>query len=1123
VATVLYAFSILTCQIRAAVVFPLAVAPGAVQDLGGVAFDGSNFLVAVESGATFGAQFVSSSGSLVGGLIVAGPSGGFPPSLAVAYGAGVYLEVWSDTAIKNGPDMFGQLISPKGTKVGAKFSLLPSAAGFGFQNIEAEASAGGNFLVVWEDKSTSYFYGQLVSLGGTLVGGPFLISNQSQNGNSAAASFDGAHYLVVWQSNNNDTGNDNKTYGEFISVTGVAQTPFQINQTDSRDQDPLAVVFDGTNYLVAWTKDTQVDVNSNALDWTPYGRLVSPNGTMPGNEVVLSGALGNQVFPNLAFDGQNFLVTWTAYTNVLTKGATKGQFFDASLDPVGTVFTAVPDHGANGALPTVAGLAFGGGRFLLGGATGTIQHNASGNITGFANLEAWGVIVPPTQTPVAITSPPANETVLVGETAVFSVSATGSALNYQWLKNRAKLAPGPRFSGINSSTLTISNATLTDAGSYSVVTSNLFGTATSANATLTVDVPAVITGAANPRVGGTASGGGSFMPGDKVIVTATVTNDCYFFTNWTANGKVASTSASYIFTASKSETLTANFSPYVYMIQTASLPAKGGTTTGGGAKACGSSVEISARPTAGFRFTNWTVNGDFVSTNAAYHFTASSDVLLTANFINITPPTVTVTSPASETTTNNTVTLAGKANDNLAVMGVYFYVEGSASGVSPANSATHWTNWTATVPLALGTNIIKIYATDSSGLTSAAKTVVVVRKFAAVTRVFPLLSNEYLKNLQEHIAFDGTNYLVVFQLDVPNNGNNNGYNSDDVAQFVSSTGEPSGDILALNPSGAGDPPTVAFDGTNYLTGWADYSHEQNGVPLMGNFVGASGAIGSPFQLTESETADSFGTMVFGAGVYFLAWGDSRGSSTNGGNDDLFGAMVTPDGSLVVPDFEIAPQVQVSEEQTAGGFDGTNFLVVWSSVVGKTSLNGQIISPSGALVTAPFEIYSNTMEKSSGLNSVVFDGTKYLVLSTLEVGSGALMQLRMLGRFVAPNGTVLTNQFVVSTDTGPQLGPCAAFDGVDYLVTWDRGFNPFIAGSDSGNVLARFFDAEGTALGSEFTLFAQQGTRVPFVAPVLYDGTRFFSVTGLGKLISTPPNIGFTNSIIDGAFVYPPAP
>ncbi|HYW40663.1 MAG TPA: hypothetical protein VE957_21360 [Terriglobales bacterium] len=87
----------------------------------------------------------------------------------------------------------------------------------------------------------------------------------------------------------------------------------------------------------------------------------------------------------------------------------------------------------------------------------------------------------------AITTQPSNQTVGAGQTATFSVVATGTApLSYQWQKGASAIA------GATSPSYTTPPTGLSDSGStFRVVVSNSAGKATSDAATLTVNsVPA---------------------------------------------------------------------------------------------------------------------------------------------------------------------------------------------------------------------------------------------------------------------------------------------------------------------------------------------------------------------------------------------------------------------------------------------------------------------------------------------------------------------------------------------------------------------------------------------------------------------------------------------------------
>ena len=67
-----------------------------------------------------------------------------------------------------------------------------------------------------------------------------------------------------------------------------------------------------------------------------------------------------------------------------------------------------------------------------------------------------------------------------------------------------------------------------------------------------------ITVTANPMAGGTVIGGGTYSHGASVTLSATA-NTGYNFVNWTENGTVVSTSASYTFTATAAGDYVANF------------------------------------------------------------------------------------------------------------------------------------------------------------------------------------------------------------------------------------------------------------------------------------------------------------------------------------------------------------------------------------------------------------------------------------------------------------------------------------------------------------------------------------------------------------------------------------
>ena len=150
-----------------------------------------------------------------------------------------------------------------------------------------------------------------------------------------------------------------------------------------------------------------------------------------------------------------------------------------------------------------------------------------------------------------------------------------------------------------------------------------------------------ITVTANPSDGGTVGGDGSFNYGESCTVTATASTG-YTFTNWTENGLEVSTNPSYTFTVDGDRNLVANFSAISYTIEVSANPSNSGTATGGGNYNYGQSCTVIATSADGYVFSNWTENGDVVSTDANYTFTVDGDRSLVANFEELAPDTYSI-------------------------------------------------------------------------------------------------------------------------------------------------------------------------------------------------------------------------------------------------------------------------------------------------------------------------------------------------------------------------------------------------------------------------------------------------------------------------------------------------
>src|SRR5258706_5666010 len=125
-----------------------------------------------------------------------------------------------------------------------------------------------------------------------------------------------------------------------------------------------------------------------------------------------------------------------------------------------------------------------------------VVSNAKGGVTSGAAL----LTVNTSAVAPAITTQTVNQSVTAGQTANFTVAATGTApLSYQWQKN------GTAIAGATSSTyVTPATATADSGATFNVVVSNSKGSVASGPATLTVSaatvVPAISTQPTNQTV-----------------------------------------------------------------------------------------------------------------------------------------------------------------------------------------------------------------------------------------------------------------------------------------------------------------------------------------------------------------------------------------------------------------------------------------------------------------------------------------------------------------------------------------------------------------------------------------------------------------------------------------------
>ena len=130
----------------------------------------------------------------------------------------------------------------------------------------------------------------------------------------------------------------------------------------------------------------------------------------------------------------------------------------------------------------------------------------------------------PDGTPPTVSIQPQDQTVFAGQTATFSVIASGTGpLSYQWYYNDDTL-----LTNATNPSLTITNAQLTDIGGYSVIVSNAFGSMSSDTAALMVSVPTMPSIVTQPQ-------SLTVLPGQSAVFTVTAGGSAPFSYQWYYN------------------------------------------------------------------------------------------------------------------------------------------------------------------------------------------------------------------------------------------------------------------------------------------------------------------------------------------------------------------------------------------------------------------------------------------------------------------------------------------------------------------------------------------------------------------------------------------------------------
>ncbi len=266
--------------------------------------------------------------------------------------------------------------------------------------------------------------------------------------------------------------------------------------------------------------------------------------------------------------------------------------------------------------------------------------------------------------------------------------------------------------------------------------------------------------------------------------------------------------------------------------------------------------------------------------------------------------------------------------------------------------------------------------------------------------------------------------------------------------------------------------TSAWNGSSYLSVWEE-NHDIYGARMdrFGNILNSN-----TIRVCSASADQKAPALASADGSFMTVWEDSRHR-----NFDIYGARI--DSAGVVLDITGIPiQVDSTSDQRHPeiAFDGTNFLIVWHKTLDSLGITykieGRRVSKNGELVDPqPISISSGDKQRYP---DVAFGGDKYLVVWADE------NFWDIYGTLVDTNGTVYPS-FGIRITSGLQQNPRVASDGENFLVVWED----FGTHWPDANILATRVTSAGQVLdpgGIEIALTYDTEER-PSVA---FDGVNY---------------------------------
>ncbi len=279
-------------------------------------------------------------------------------------------------------------------------------------------------------------------------------------------------------------------------------------------------------------------------------------------------------------------------------------------------------------------------------------------------------------------------------------------------------------------------------------------------------------------------------------------------------------------------------------------------------------------------------------------------------------------------------------------------------------------------------------------------------------------------------AWNGTHFLVAWY-DARNGG-------DDIFGARITNGgtvvEPAGIPVSIGGAGAFAPSAVAL-GSTFLVAWARSPGGKTPLATFVTRVAADGTVQdtSGLEVSAAELSFSGPAIAPSAGRGLVVWSDGRL-----GAHDVFGARITTSGTVLDPQGITVSTLSTRQRDSAVGFNGTNFFVAWTTVLGPFTVRGALVGPGGRILRDTSISLGSTAHELETRVAVASDGNQFLVVWD---GVHDIDNNRDIGfARVNASGALSGSPFSITTVEGNEIRPAVAWTGSSFLVAWEDDRN-----------------------------------------------------------------------------------